>query len=98
MFVFSSPLSSTFAYIVVNKKLFLGDLRKRPRWNVKERNCLQLIFSYQIRTGNTFQRLRLSIKTSIVEKAVKVKDFNFVIDYKLILQSCNIMLLFSCTV
>ena len=84
MFVFSSPPSSAFAYNVVIKKLFLGDLRKSPRWNVKERNCVQLIISYQIRTVNTFQRLRLSIKTSIVEKAVKVKDFNFVIDYKFI--------------
>ena len=83
-FVFSSPPSSAFAYNVIIKKLFLGDLRKSPRWNVKERNCVQLIISYQIRTVNTFQRLRLSIKTSIVEKAVKVKDFNFVIDYKFI--------------
>ena len=98
MFVFSSPLSSTFAYNIVIKKLFLGDLRKSPRWNVKERNCVQLIFSYQIRTVNTFQRLRLSIMTSILEKAVKVKAFNFVNDYKFIFQSCNIMLLFSCTV
>ena len=97
-FVFSSPPSSAFAYNVIIKKLFLGDLRKSPRWNVKERNCVQLIFSYQIRTVNTFQRLRLSIKTSILEKAVKVKAFNFVNDYKFIFQSCNIMLLFSCTV
>ena len=80
-FVFSSPPSSAFAYNVIIKKLFLGDLRKSPRWNVKERNCVQLIFSYQIRTVNTFQRLWLSIKTSIVEKAVKVMALNFVIDY-----------------
>ena len=51
MFVFSSPLSSTFANVIV-KELFLGHLRKRSRWNVKQRNCVQLIFSYQIRTGH----------------------------------------------
>ena len=34
--------------------------------------------------GTHSSRLRLSIKTSIVEKAVKVKDFNLVIDYKFI--------------
>ena len=57
---------------------------------MKERNCVQLIFSYQIRTVNTFQRLRLSIMTSILEKAVKVKAFNFVNDYKFILAGGDI--------
>ena len=74
MFIFSSPLSSTFAYIVVNKKLFLGDLRKRPRLNVKPRNYVKLIIPNQDWDPIHSSRLRLSIKTSIVEKAVKVKD------------------------
>ena len=70
----SSPLSSTFAYIVVNKKLFLGDLRKRLRLNVKPRNYVKLIIPNQDWDPIHSSRLRLSIKTSIVEKAVKVKD------------------------
>ena len=43
-FVFSSQPSSAFAYIVVNKNLFLGDLRKSPRLIVKPRKCVKLIF------------------------------------------------------
>ena len=98
MFVFSSPLGSTSAIAIV-KKLFLGNLRKRPRWNVKKRNCVQLIFSYQIRTGNSF------LQTPAVHQdqhrgkgsqgeGLKLCDWY----YKTILQLCNILLLFSCTV
>ena len=43
-FVFSSQPSSAFAYIVVNKNLFLGDLRKSPRLIAKPRKCVKLIF------------------------------------------------------
>ena len=43
-FAFSSQPSSAFAYIVINKILFLEELRKRPRLIVKPRKCVKLIF------------------------------------------------------
>ena len=83
MFVFSSPLSSTFANVIV-KKLFLGNLRKRPRWNVKQRNCVQLTFLSNQDWELIPPDSGCPSRPASWKRQSRWRAFNFVIDYEFI--------------
>ena len=92
-FVFSSPPSSAFAYNVIIKKLFLGDLQKRSRLIVKQRKYVKLIFSNQD-WEFYHPKTPAVIKTSILERQSRWRKLLWLISYKPTIHFVLIVLLF----